>query len=264
MPFPSNVVLSGSGLTPSFSWTVPAGITINGVRIQIWDLQTIVSDTGAFDVIHLDNLPGNPGSYTLPVLLSTGKSLQEDHRYSIEISLIQTRGVPLGDNATIFSRSRTFFNFTPLPQGSPPNVHLPIVEPGFSPGYTFSETVVQGQTIFIDPKVAVGYDYTIGSGNPNFASVTLPTGIGDNQYDLYLHNGTDYVFVTQLTGGVEHIFNTGGVDKFRILGIETSAGLNPEDGTAFITGLTFTNDGEFTGTMTAITKDLICLPLIIK
>jgi hypothetical protein len=34
-----------------------------------------------------------------------------------------------------------------------------------------------------------------------------------------------------------------------VLGIEESAGLDPNDPTAFIAGLTFTGDGEFTGTM---------------
>jgi hypothetical protein len=38
------------------------------------------------------------------------------------------------------------------------------------------------------------------------------------------------------------------------LGIETSAQLDPHDTTAFVTGLTFTDDGDFTGTMTPITE----------
>ena len=43
------------------------------------------------------------------------------------------------------------------------------------------------------------------------------------------------------------------VSQFRVLGIETSAGLNPANTTAFITGLTFTGAGAFTGTQTPIT-----------
>jgi hypothetical protein len=39
------------------------------------------------------------------------------------------------------------------------------------------------------------------------------------------------------------------VSCFKVLGIEESAGLDPNDPTAFITGLTFTGDGQFTGTM---------------
>ncbi len=42
------------------------------------------------------------------------------------------------------------------------------------------------------------------------------------------------------------------MDFFRILGIEITAGLDPNNVTAFITKLTFTNQGRFTGTMTPI------------
>jgi hypothetical protein len=41
-----------------------------------------------------------------------------------------------------------------------------------------------------------------------------------------------------------------------VLGIETSAGLNPSDVTAFITGVSFAGDGRFTGTMTPITAEV--------
>ena len=44
-----------------------------------------------------------------------------------------------------------------------------------------------------------------------------------------------------------------GVDRFRVLGIETSVGLNPASTTAFITGLPFNGLGQFTGTQTPIT-----------
>jgi hypothetical protein len=129
---------------------------------------------------------------------------------------------------------------------------LPIVTPGPIPVYFFNTTVVGGQTLSFDPPVAIGYDYAIGTGNPNFASVTLPTGIGDNMFDLYLFNGTDFFIKTHLAGGNTFTFDPGGVDRFRILGIEPSAGLDPQNPTAFITGLTFVGSGEFTGTMTPI------------
>ena len=253
LPFASNVAISGSGLTPTFSWTVPGGFTLDGVRLQIWDLENRLPD-GTADVVHSVNFQGNPGSYTVPATFSSGKSLQEGHLYSFEISFAQTRGVPLGSNATLLSRSRSFFDFVPLPASAPPNVFLPTVStgPNQMPVYSFHATVVEGQTIFIDPAVAVGYDYAIGSGNPNFASVTLPTGIGDNSFDLYLFDGTNWVFKTHLTGGNTYTFDPGGVDRFRILGIEPSAGLDPQNPTAFITGLTFVSSGEFTGTMTPL------------
>jgi hypothetical protein len=253
LPFASSVAISGSGLTPTFSWTFPSEFTPDGVRIQIWDLQSgPVGTSRVVDIIHTQNFQGNPGSFTVPSTFSSGKILEEGHRYSLEISPALTRGVQLGDNRTILSRSRSLFDFVLLSADAPPNVVLPIVTPGPTPVYSFHTTVVGGQTIFIDPPVAIGYDYAIGTGDPNFASATLPTGIGDNQFDLYLFNGTEWVFKTHLTGGNTYTFDPGGVDRFRILGTEPSAGLDPQNSTAFITGLTFVNSGEFTGTMTPL------------
>jgi len=253
LPFASSVAISGSGLTPTFSWTLPSEFTPDGVRIQIWDLQSgPVGTSRLVDVIHAQNFQGNPGSFTVPSTFLSGKTLEQGHRYSFDISPALTRGGPLGDNATLLSRSRSFFDFEPLEPDAPPNVVLPIVTPGPIPVYSFHTTVVAGQTIFIDPPVAIGYDYAIGTGDPNFASVILPTGIGDNLFDLYLFNGTEWVFKTHLTGGNTYSFDPGGVDRFRIVGIEPSAGLDPQNPTAFITGLTFVNSGEFTGTMTPL------------
>jgi hypothetical protein len=31
------------------------------------------------------------------------------------------------------------------------------------------------RTLYIDPNVATGFTYTISAGNPNFATVVLPT-----------------------------------------------------------------------------------------
>jgi hypothetical protein len=248
LPFVSSVAISGSGLNPTFTWTLPSGFTINGVRIQIWDLQEPVANLR--DVIFSQALPSNAITFTIPSTFP----LEQGHPYSIEISPVLTRGVPLGDNSTLLSRARAWFDFVPLPEGSPPNVFLPIVTPGPVPVYTFNVTVVEGQTIFIDPTVAIGYEYAIGAGNPNFASVLLPTGIGNNLYDLYLFNGTDYSFTAHLKGGIPYQFAAGGVNRFLIRGIEEAAGLDPNNPTAFITGLTFAGSGEFTGTMVPVTK----------
>jgi hypothetical protein len=48
-------------------------------------------------------------------------------------------------------------------------------------------------------------------------------------------------------------FGLGGLDRFAVRGIEVSAGLDPANTTAFITGLTFAGSGQFTGTQTPIT-----------
>ena len=98
--------------------------------------------------------------------------------------------------------------------------------------------------------MAIGFDYATGPGDPNFKSVLLPEA-GDNVFDLYLWNGSEYRYHVSVGSGFNYTFPTG-VDRFRVLGIEASAGLDPNNVTAFITGLTFVSSGQFTGTMTPI------------
>jgi hypothetical protein len=253
LPFAASVAISGSGLTPTFSWTFPESFIPDGIRIQIWDLERKASPN-VFDLIHVHVLPGTATSYPVPLTLSSGKTIEQEHLYSLEITFALTHGEPLGDNTTLLSRSRSFFNFVLLPPDSPPNVFLPLVIPGPVPVYSFNATVDAGQTIFIDPVAAIGYEYAIGAYDPNFASVTLPSGIGNNLYDLYLFNGYKYFFKARVEGGVPYNFGRRGVDRFLILGIEKEAGLDPNNPTAFITGLTFTGSGKFSGTMTPITE----------
>jgi hypothetical protein len=117
--------------------------------------------------------------------------------------------------------------------------------------YTFNVDVVPDVEIFIDPSVALGYDYAIGPGNPMFASVQLPIGIGNSLYTLITH-GRSF----GLAGGDVFDFRThgfpNGVAQFRVADIEASAALDPADPTAFVTGLSFVAAGSFTGTMTPL------------
>ena len=129
LPFAASVAISGSGSEPTFTWTFPESYEPDGIRIQIWDLQNRLP-SGIADVIHVATLAGTRRTYTVTSPLSTGQTLQEGHLYSLEITFALTHGgKPLGDNATLLSRSRSFFDFVPLPEGAPPNVFLPIVTP---------------------------------------------------------------------------------------------------------------------------------------
>lgn len=117
-----------------------------------------------------------------------------------------------------------------------------------SGAYTFSAAVVANVETYIDPQVTLGYEYRIGPDNPQFATVRLPIGIGDNHYML-LVNGKSF----PLAAGVLFDFGqhgyAGGVAAFRVTDIESSAALNPSDPYAFPTQLTFSGSGRFTGTM---------------
>ena len=137
-----------------------------------------------------------------------------------------------------------------LPGATPDNPHMPVI---VDDTFTFDFNINLNQQVFIDPVVAIGYDYQVTSG-PNFAGVLLPV-LGDNIYDLYLWNGTNWLFSQNLTGGTAFAFLSGGVDRFRILGIEAGLGLDPTDPIAFVTGLTFVDAGQVQMSMTPITFD---------
>jgi hypothetical protein len=263
VPFPVNVTITGSGVTPTISWTIPGGFVADAVRINVFD-RGIILPNGQADLIHSFAVAGSLGSYDIPATLSSGSSLEIGGDYVFNVQLVDTRGsgsvfVATNNNAEILRRSSSFFNFTPLEGGGPPEAFLPTVVDGV---YNFSITDVGPDSVtFIDPFVAVGYDYAIGAGDPNFASVLLPMGIGDNVFDLYLWTGLAFVDSgIDLTGGSQHFFGGPGVDRFSIRGIEVAAGLDPDNVTAFITGLTFVSAGDFTGTMTPIVVEVGAVP----
>jgi hypothetical protein len=242
LPFVENVALNSSTgiLTPTISWTIPTTATnADAVRIGIYD------DVTNQRIYHGSNMPITTTSFTVPNgLLSSGGS------YAIRVFLDDKDT----DGSTL-SRSQTFVNFTPVSTIQP--VILPSLttdsnlSDNLGAPFLFNCTVKVGDTVFIDPFVAIGYDYANGANDPKFASVTLPV-LGDNQYELWLFNGTDFVFDKNLTGGTLYSFGQNGVALFRILGIEDSLGIDPANATAFITGLTFVSDGRFTGSMTPI------------
>ncbi|MFN5515968.1 MAG: PEP-CTERM sorting domain-containing protein [Cyanobacteriota bacterium] len=130
------------------------------------------------------------------------------------------------------------------PGTTPDNPLLPVVIDG---EFNFDFNVPDTSTrIFIDPVVAVGYDYIVDSG-PDITSVLLPTGIGDNLFELFADDSagacTSFTSTgTTLTGG--NIFNfTSPVRCFSVRGIEVGANLDPTDTLAFVTGLTFDAPG---------------------
>lgn len=258
-PFVDSITLSGTSVNPTFSWAAPAAATVNGYRVNIYDKSLInfdpakgPSNTG--QVTSRNLLPSTTaytvqaGDFTVP-----GYGFTLNKNYSIEISVIQTNdggSANLG-NGNLASIARTYADFTPTAAGGPV-VNLPVALS--SGAFQFNMTVQQNQTYYIDPVVAVGYDYATGANDPNFSSVVLPTGIGDGHYDLWGFDPGNHpvLLVANLAGGTPYSFASGGVSRFRVTGIETSAGLDPANTTAFVTGLAFAGSGQFTGTQTPI------------
>ena len=139
-------------------------------------------------------------------------------------------------------------------------------------GFWF-DVVVNGTGVtWFDPIYAVGYEFEVLSG-PNFASVNVPNGTGDDFYEIYLWNGTDYQLVaTNLQAGQEYWFTGSlsgnaltyspsasytGVERFAIGGLEISAQLDPTDPNGFVTGLSFIipngNSAQVVMSMTPVT-----------
>ncbi|WP_137166552.1 nidogen-like domain-containing protein [Salinimonas lutimaris] len=132
-----------------------------------------------------------------------------------------------------------------LPGGTADNPLMPLIDPETPSDFRFEFSIdEEGETVFIDPFVAIGYDYIVNDG-PDMTSVLLPEDIGDNVFDLWLWDdvaGQWYDTLDDIIGGEVFTFDEA-VSQFRILGIEVDAMLDPEDAAAFITGLTFDGVG---------------------
>jgi hypothetical protein len=118
-------------------------------------------------------------------------------------------------------------------------------------GFGFDIPVKDDAPIFIDPVIALGYDYLLTSAG-HMTSFTLPVA-GDNQYELSLWDGTRWQFSKAVSGGVQYRFDGAGVDRFRILGIEDTAQIDAQDPGAFVTAITFEGSNRVTVSMTPIT-----------
>ena len=259
VPFPVSVTITqgATAATPTISWVIPNGVVPDGFRVVIFDRSGPTLPNGTKNVIHVVAINPASTSYTIPAVLGAGGTLDAGgaHNYTIGFQVIETRNhVPFtNNNAEILRRSNSFFDFTPSNVSGPPNVHLPTVGPdtnlldNLGAVYQFNiQTVGATSVTFIDPVVATGYDYAIGIGDPNFASVILPN-VGDGIFDLIVGNVHNIVLA-----GQQFFFGQGGVGAFSVRDIEVGAALDPNNTNAFITGLTFVDTGSFTGTMTPI------------
>lgn len=154
--------------------------------------------------------------------------------------------------ATVAAASSAHALVAYFPGATPGNPILPAASANGH--FVFSFTPLSGLT-YIDPLVAVGYDYALSNlSSPAFQSVVLPSA-GDNHFTLSLWNGSQWNAAGTLLSGVAnaHDFGVGGVRQFRITGIEVSAALSPTNPSAFVTGLTFAGNGSVSMTQTPLT-----------
>lgn len=132
---------------------------------------------------------------------------------------------------------------------SPDNPLLPNGEVTPEGGFVFNFTPTPNTPIFIDPDYAVGYTYEITAGSNSILSAIFPTLPFDTDgYDIYT---LDDIL---LASGVYSWDFASGVTGFKLLDIDLDAMIDPTDGGAFVTGLTFANGNAIQVTQTPIVE----------
>jgi hypothetical protein len=142
------------------------------------------------------------------------------------------------------------------PGGSIANPILPVgtSEDGtyqFSPIYVSDSGL--DNYIYIDPEVAIGYEFSVAGGS-KFKKIVLPT-LGDaNGYTIEVQdeNG-NWVSIGNVADGGEFTF-TEDATVFRIVGIDEALGLDPANTVAFITGVKLDGSGTATFSMKPLTS----------
>lgn len=163
------------------------------------------------------------------------------------------------------------FAATTVPAGTDPSDPV-LPTPDFDPTDGFDFRIDLGDAglginpetpVWFDPDIAIGYTFEILNG-PNFATLTLPSGYGDDWYEVSWWdpnaNGGLGAYVVLDSGNAAQngqwfgddmtyidflsLIDAGGITAFKVLGIEVSEGLDPTDPTAFVWGATFTQGGQ--------------------
>ncbi len=162
------------------------------------------------------------------------------------------------DNFTLTLAGETTI---PIFEGSDPEI--PLLPDPFdpeNPEFQFEIEIVENGfgtifPVFIDPVIAVGYNYQVTSNK--VTSVIIPGALpnGDDEFIIII-NGISYPLLAGVTFDIlSQTGISGGVESFRIEGIDPSEALDPADQNAFITGVTFANAGTTGITQTPITLD---------
>ena len=215
--------------------------------------------TAMVDVLASTTGPGlATGSDGISGVFSFAKQLTQMGTYTLGFAVTNSGDTAL-NSALFLDNQAGDCNPSCNDLGSPQNPLLPD-EDETPESFDFTFEVTEPSTpIFIDPEIAVGYDYIVNEG-PNVASVILPD-LGDGEFSIYGWNGSEFGdFLGEADAGIEFFFGAGGVDQFQVLGIETAAMLDPTDPTAFVTGLTFVDSGSVSISQIPITENVADVP----
>ena len=181
-----------------------------------------------------------------------------DTAYDVTLQLQRDFNVAAGQTQ-YFTTTTLFGNGVPPAPGSQES--LPLIDENPTTNaegvqvYSFDipENYQPQRVIWIDPIVAVGYVYAVNNG-ATFFSVTAPSLASVNDTDGYtLTFGST---VVALLAGQTYVFGAG-VNSFTLNGINPALGLDPNNPTAFVTGIALNaiQTGSTVLTMTPIEQD---------
>lgn len=144
--------------------------------------------------------------------------------------------------------------------GAPDNPLLPgeIAPDG---GFIFSFTPTPATPFFIDPLVAIGYDYQILSGSNAITQAIFPVLAGDaDGYQIYALGDTSPAGLLGTVVGGETFTFSAAVQGFSLRGIAEVALVDPSNPAGFVTGLTFASGDAITMSQTPFTIDVPAVP----
>ncbi len=236
---PSGSIVPGTGLPPVNAQLIPFSVPIIGGP-PIWSPLGGSSGTcysagcGMTGWVQSEYIVANGGTYTLEF----GVTNWSDTAYQSGMAFdgLQVNGSIIGDGSSagnpllpddIVNGAFLFTNITP-----PAN-----------------------QFIWIDPLVAVGYEYKITAGDNAIIQAIFPLIAGDTDgYDIFDLNNN--LLMSGVHGGDTFDFGANGVSGFVLKDIEPGAGLDPANPNAFVTGLKFLNTNPISLSQTPLAADI--------
>ena len=203
-----------------------------------------------------DGSSANLGSYANDVT-SFGVNSMND---AGEMAIISLGTVYEADGTPLSSR-RVVFVARPSPGMEPGNPVIPNAAdalPGGGWRFVCSLCRIPGGRLWFDPPVAVGYDFKAEEaaiGGFTSALIPVPLAGGDGEFTIEINGAS-----APIQAGTAFDFSTLSPDpvrEFRISGIDAGEGLDPSDPTAFVIGLTFSEEvtEEFSFTMIPVVED---------
>jgi hypothetical protein len=112
---------------------------------------------------------------------------------------------------------------------------------------------------FYDPEISIGYEYYTEGDLANFADVYIPAPLpnGDRAFTLIVSGQSFELLAGQVFDFTS--IDPLGVASFKIVDIDTSEALDPADPMAFVTGLSFVDDGG-SGNGSMLMKPILAVP----